>query len=41
MKNKNGNYSFKRNLIIYCYEICNESWKPNGEYDFIAPGIRL
>ncbi len=40
MKEKNK-YIYKKNLIIYCYEICNESWKPNGEYDFIAPGIRL
>jgi len=39
-KEKNK-YRYKKNLIIYCYEICNESWKPNGEYDFIAPGIRL
>ena len=37
MYDKDG---FNKKLVIYCYELYNESWHPDKEYDFIAPGIK-
>jgi len=29
-----------KKIVIYCYELYNESWNPDKEYDFVAPGLK-
>ena len=44
MYNEKSSQNKYKKMVIYCYELCNESWNPDKDkdkyYDFIAPGLK-